>query len=73
MNCDFLKDNYLDVRKEAFEKGILDKTNQNTGVYTFQMILCLRNMAEKDVYPDGRFGDEECNLWELFHNYKGKD
>lgn len=67
MTKDFLKDRYLEVRQKAYESGKLDRIRQNTGVYTFEMICALRDMAEADIYPDGRFGDEECNLWSLFH------
>jgi len=53
---DYLKDNYLEAAKE----------NRNER-YSFRQLQCLRDMAEKDVYPDGRFGDEECNVWSMFH------
>ena len=39
------------------------------GGYTIEQISALRDMAEKDVYPDGRFSDEECNLWSMFHMF----
>ena len=56
MKYDYLKDEYLEARKE----------NPNNTTYTFRQIAALRNMAEKDVYPDGRFGDDECNIWSMF-------
>ncbi len=43
------------------------------GVYTLEMVLMLRDMAEKDIYPDGRFSDDECTLWSAFHNFRMKD
>ena len=30
-------------------------------------ILLLRWMARNDIYPDGYYGDDECLLWEDFH------
>lgn len=35
--------------------------------YSFAMLQALRDMAKADVYPDGTFGDEECNVWSMFH------
>lgn len=57
MKYDYLKDNYL-----AAPHG-------EWGTYTFEQIQALRNMAEKEVYPDGRFSDEECNIWSMFHSF----
>ena len=64
-NKEYLKNKYLEVREEAYKNGKLD----NVGVYTTAMIAALRNMAENDVYPDGNFGDDECNVWSMFHSY----
>lgn len=56
-NYNYLKDKYLEIAKE----------NRNgSGTYTAEMIFALRDMAKKDVYPDGRFSDEECNIWSAF-------
>lgn len=62
LNYDYLKEIYLDAPKV-------------NGGYTFQQLQALRDMAEHDVYPDGRFGDEECNVWSMFHLFtmKGDD
>lgn len=35
-------------------------------VYTFEMLLALKLMASNDVWPDGNFGDTDCNVWSLF-------
>lgn len=35
--------------------------------YTFQQIEALMNMAKYNVWPDGRFGDLDCDVWGLFH------
>lgn len=55
-----LKETYLEVAGGARIKGI------PYGQYTFEMLSALRNMARQDVFPDARFGDEECNVWSLF-------
>ena len=67
----YLKEDYLRIRSEAFQKGELTD-RQNDGVYTFTMIAALKHMAEEDVYPDGRFGDNECAVWSMFHSYSPK-
>lgn len=59
------KDRYLAVARD--NRVIQD------GLYTAEMILMLRDMAERDIYPDGRFSDEECTLWSAFHNFRMKD
>ena len=59
------KDRYLKVARDY--RVIQD------GLYTAEMILMLRDMAERDIYPDGRFSDEECTLWSAFHNFRMKD
>ena len=58
-----LKDRYHEEVEKSMANG-----NGNT-VYTFGMIAALRDMAENDVYPDGTFGDIDCNVWSMF---KGK-
>lgn len=57
----WLKEAYLETLGYAVEAG--------AQVFTFKQIQALRNMAEKDVYPDGRFSDMECTIWEMFHNF----
>ena len=64
MADNILKERYLDAREEAMKAG-----HQN---YTFKMLQALRNMAEKDVYPDWRFGDEESGVWGMFHTFSIK-
>ena len=63
-NKKYLKEKYIEVREEAYKNGL-----DNVGVYTTAMIAALRDMAENDVYPDGNFGDDECNVWSMFHSY----
>ena len=55
-NYDYLKDEYFALPRY-------------TNGYTFKEIQALRNMAEREVYPDGRFSDEECNIWSMFHSF----
>ena len=63
---------YAEARENAYAAGRIDRLSQNVGVYTTEMIAALRDMAEHDVYPDGTFGDDECNVWEMFHMIKGR-
>ena len=51
-----LKEKYLEASKR----------NKSKEGYSFEMLQALRDMAKKDVYPDGRFSDEECNVWSMF-------
>lgn len=34
--------------------------------FTIEQIRAIGEMALNDVWPDGRFTDDECNLWEVF-------
>ena len=61
-----LKEKFTDAAKISISEG-----NSNT-VYTFEMIQALRDMAENNVYPDWHFGDTDCNVWEMFHNFHKK-
>ena len=63
----FYKDKYLEVAEKARKDGV------KHGNYTFEMLAALRDMAERDIYPDGRFGDDECNVWSLFHLFAMKE
>lgn len=65
----YFKEKYFEARDEAYASGKLDFTRQNVGVYTTEMLAALRDMAENDVIPDGNFGDDECNVWSMFHSY----
>ena len=38
------------------------------GSLNIEVISLLKEMAESDVYPDGRFGDDEVRVWEMFRN-----
>lgn len=64
----YLKDNYHEARKAMVERMENPKmgTRADEPVYSFRMLQCLRDMAKENVYPDGSFGDDECNIWEMF-------
>ena len=62
----YFREKYLEARDEAYASGKLDFIRQNVGVYTTEMLAALRDMAENDVYPDGNFDDDECNVWSMF-------
>lgn len=59
--------------KEKYLKDAYLNLDRISNGYTFEQIQALRNMAEKDIYPDGRFSDEECNIWSMFHCFTKKD
>lgn len=54
---DSLKNKYLEAKRI-------------NGGYTFEQLQILRDMAKHEVYPDGQFSDEECNVWSMFHMMK---
>jgi len=62
----YLKNEFINAREEAFESGKIDRIRQNDGIYTPQMLRALKNMATNGVYPDGRFSDTDCNVWSMF-------
>ena len=51
--------------EKALKEKYLEAPKTKDG-YTFAQISRIRDMAEKGAYPDWRFSDEECNLWEMF-------
>ena len=57
----YYKDKFFEACDEAKKEGA-----RNTD-FTFKMILALDEMARHDVWPDGRFGDDACNVWSLLH------
>jgi hypothetical protein len=38
--------------------------------YGVRALYALKEMAKNDVWPDWRFGDNDCNAWSLFHTDK---
>lgn len=61
----FYKDKYHEARREAYNGPL--KKNETSGVYTTDMLWALREMAINNVWPDGSFGDDECEVWGFFH------
>ena len=49
---------------DEFEK-VMKETGSNQ-VYNMAMLRTLKKMAREDIYPDGRFGDNDVCLWEMF-------
>ena len=49
---------------DEFEK-VMKETGSNQ-VYNMAMLRTLKKMAREDIYPDGRFGDNDDCLWEMF-------
>lgn len=41
--------------------------------YSFEQLAALRDMAERDIYPDGRFSDQDCNVWSMFHLFHRRE
>ena len=60
MMYDYMKEEFLN----AFDASLNDGNSNR--VYTPRMIYALRDMARNDVYPDGRFSDDACNIWSAF-------
>ena len=61
------------VLREKAEKDKYLALPRHGDLYSFEQLQALRNMAEKDIYPDGRFSDQECNIWSMFHNFRMKE
>lgn len=49
-----LRDNYLCM-----------EPHPHAQTFSIAQVRAIYEMAKHNVYPDGRFGDEECNLWSL--------
>lgn len=49
----------LEALREDTKKGL------EHGTYSINSIRKLKDMADRNIYPDGRFGDLDCNLWSL--------
>lgn len=64
MNSVYINNIYKDNFFNAVEKAKENKI-PNTA-FTFEMVLALKEMADHNVYPDGRFSDDHCNIWSMF-------
>jgi hypothetical protein len=40
-------------------------------VFTIEQIRDICELVKSDRIPDGTYGDNECNLWEVLHDYFG--
>lgn len=58
------------VLKAAFHEAYRESLNKgnDVNIYTFEMLQALRDMAKADVWPDGTFGDMDCNVWSMFRS-----
>ena len=54
---------YKDAFHEAFRKSC--EAGNDGNVYTPEMLYALKEMAVHDVYPDGKFGDIDCEIWSM--------
>ena len=68
----YYRSRFHEACNEAFSSGKIDKIRQGNGIYTAKMIAALRDMAENDIYPDGHFSDDACNVWSMFHLYHSR-
>ena len=57
----YLKNRFLEEKNKAYYD-----LGHDPEVYTPGMIRALVDMAKENVYPDWRFGDTDCNVWEMF-------
>lgn len=63
----YLKDKYHEAKNDRLN------TEEESGFYGGNVLFSLREisilaeMAERDVWPDGKFGDDECVIWGMFH------
>ncbi len=56
-----------DMYKQAFFDASKQKDMHSGAVFTLDMIIALAEMARHDSWPDGRFGDDACSIWGMFH------
>ena len=60
-------DDYMRMSEKELKDAALKEKFFNDGSgqhgYGYRRIQALTAMAKRGIYPDGRFGDEECNLW----------
>jgi len=72
MNNDTWREKILRENNASIEKilrnRILGARKMPVGSLNLEVISLLKEMAESDVYPDGRFGDDEVCVWEMFRN-----
>lgn len=64
-----MKERFHEAFHEARRAGVVKTGTDFGSTYTMSMLRALKDMAEHEVWPDGRFGDDDCNVWSLFHRY----
>jgi len=64
-----MKERFHEAFHKASEAGVVKTGTDFGSTYTMSMLRALKDMAEHDVWPDGRFGDDDCNVWSLFRRY----
>lgn len=42
-------------------------------VFTIEQIRDVCKLVKSNRVPNGTYGDNECNLWEVLHDYFGTD
>lgn len=67
------KEKFHEAFHKASEKRIVRNGTELGSTYTIAMLRALKDMADNGVYPDWRFGDDDCNVWSMFSGYKAKD
>ena len=61
---------YEQMLKDRFHEATAKKLEENPSANTLfsaAEIIALIDMADNDVWPDGHFGDTDCNIWEAVH------
>ena len=69
INKAIMKERFHEAFHNAREAGVVKTGTDFGSTYTMSMLRALKDMAEHEVWPDGRFGDDDCNVWSLFHRY----
>ena len=64
-----MKERFHEAFHKARKAGVVKTGTDFGSTYTMSMLRALKDMAEHEVWPDGRFGDDDCNVWSLFHRY----
>ena len=66
----------MTVGQELLKADALEALKEDTKqdgsktYYGVKALYALMKMAKNDVWPDWRFGDNDCNVWSLFHTIR---
>lgn len=69
----YLKDEYHEAKKDRLDKEYESGYYHGNVLFSVREIGILAEMAKNDVWPDGRFGDDDCIIWEMFHLLYNKE